>query len=148
MKKSAKGRKAVKWVGWVLAFLCLGWLGMLPSILDGYKSRALLTQRVQVDKAGAELFGEGTTPIGSAQYMIIDDPKAVVRGTGSKEDPRQVDDGYLQAHKIYPLQLKTVEVVIGLIRTGCIGGLGFGLMLIVLASVWRKKEPVSIHAAG
>ncbi len=93
------------------AALCVVGIIALPSIHESYRSRAVLTQRVQIDTAGAALFGDGTTPIGTPQLMIIDDPSAVLPGK-SASGIRQVDDAYLQKHNIYPLQLKTVDYAV------------------------------------
>jgi hypothetical protein len=129
MAKTRKLRKVARWAGIAIAILGLVGLVTLPSIRDSYKTRAVLTQRVQVDKAGASLFGDGTTPIGSPQFMIIDDPKAIVDQPKSNTGPRQVDDAYLQQHHIYPLQLKTVDFTLHLAQTALIAGVVFGLLV-------------------
>jgi hypothetical protein len=132
MSKGGKLRKIVRVAGIVVTVLCLVGLATAPSIRDSYKSRAVLTQRVQIDQAGATLFGDGTTPIGSPQLMIIDDPKAIVGQPKSKDGPRQVDDAYLKTHGIYPLQLKTVDYTLHLAQITLIAGVIVGLLAATL----------------
>jgi hypothetical protein len=74
---------------------------------------AQLIQLVQPDELGAtSLFADSSgvpgTPIGSPQTMIISDPKAFMDGTGANGE-KYVNDAYLKANNIYPLQVKTVN---------------------------------------
>jgi len=126
MKLSGKLQKIVFGIGVGVAGSCLFGLAVLPSIRESFNRRAIMTQRVQIDAAGASLFGDGATPIGSPQPMIIDDPKAIVHQPKPKDGIRQVDDAYLEAHKIYPLQMKTVDYFVGLVRLGLIAGATIG----------------------
>jgi hypothetical protein len=130
MSKGGKIRKFFRVAAAIVAVLSLVGLATLPSIRDSYKARAVLTQRVQVDKAGASLFGDGMTPIGSPQLIIIDDPKAVIGKPDSKDGIRQVDDAYLQSHGIYPLQLKTVDYTVHLAQMALIAAVIIGGLLI------------------
>jgi len=148
MSKSGKVPKLIPWIGWTLLVVGFGGFVIARVIQSDYESRAVLTQRVQVDKAGAALFGDGNTPIGSPQQMIIDDPKAVIKGTGAASDPRQVDDGYLQAHNIYPLQLKTVRYMSGLAMEGLVGCQCLGLLLVLLVRAKQRKEYRQENAAN
>jgi hypothetical protein len=65
------------------------------------------------DAAVAGLFAEETsgepsgTKIGSPQVMVIRDQQAFLEGTGSQGE-RFVSQKYLDEHKIYPLQVKTI----------------------------------------
>ncbi len=138
MSKKAKLAKLALVAGTTIAVVSALGLGVVPSIRESYASRAILTQRVQVDSAGSSLFGDGSTAIGSPQLMIIDDPKAVVLGT-DKSKVRQVDDSYLQAHKIYPLQLKTVDFTINLVRMTMMATFVFGLFVALVAKNVRAK---------
>jgi hypothetical protein len=87
---------------------------VLSFIIAGFVSRgAQPVQLVQPDEAGlnslfADSSGVPGTPIGSPQTMIIADPKAFMEGTGSSGE-RYVNDAYLRANNIYPLQVKTVN---------------------------------------
>ena len=128
-----KPRKVIKGIGVAIATLCALGVLLLPLVTSSFRDRAVLTQRVQVDAAD-KLFGDGPTPIGSPQRMIIDDPKAIV---GTKDGIRQVNDAYLQEHHIYPLQLKTVEFTVENARLGLIVGLVIGWLAFFLV---RRKE--------
>ncbi len=87
-----------------------------------YASQAKLVQRVLVDQAAFELFGETGTPIGGPELMIITDSKAFV-GKKTAEGAEIVSEQYLRDHKVYPLQLKTVRYVAGLVRIASLVGL-------------------------
>ncbi|MFN3684466.1 MAG: hypothetical protein ACK41F_11125 [Fimbriimonadaceae bacterium] len=79
-------------------------------------SKAVLAQRVRLPDANVEaLFGGEPTPIGSPQTYVILDPKALLpdKGPGGVA---LLDDGCLQREGSYPLQLKTVEFVGGIVR--------------------------------
>lgn len=104
-----------------------------------YASQAKLVQRVLVDQAAFELFGETGTPIGEPELMIITDSKAFL-GKKTDEGAEIVSEQYLKDHNVYPLQLKTVRYVAGLIRIA-------SLVVLVLAAagllfVARKRGAV------
>ena len=136
MRNPGKLRKFINVVG--VAVTVIGPVGLVavPFVRESYKSRAVLTQRVQIDKAGASLFGDGTTLIGSPQLMIIDDPKAIVSQTGSEKQPRQVDDAYMKSHDIYPLQLKTVDFFVHWAQLGFIAATVVG----ALAAIGTRRK--------
>lgn len=135
MNSGGKLRKFLRIAGIGVAVICgLGFVA-LPAIRESYSSRAVLTQRVQIDAAGASLFGDGATPIGSPQLMIIDAPKAIVGKP--KDGVRQVDDAYLQKNHIYPLQLKTVDYTIAWIQKLLAAGIVIGALIAV---VLRRKK--------
>ena len=121
-----------------IAVIVVGIVGLaaVPFVRESYKSQAVLTQRVQIDKAGASLFGDGTTPIGSPQLMIIDDPKAIVAPSGSDKGVRQVDDAYMKSHDIYPLQLKTVDFFVHWAQLGFIAATVVG----ALAAIGTRRK--------
>lgn len=79
-------------------------------VYSSFASRAQMIQRINYNEANAELLGEPGDLIGSPTLMIIEDPKAFVKGK-APEGAKLVDDNYLKAKKIYPLQLKTVGFV-------------------------------------
>lgn len=105
-----------------------------------YRSKSVLVQRVQKDEA-ADLFGEAGTPIGSPQPMIIEDEKAFLPQPG-ENGVKLVDDGYLQKHNIYPLQMKTVEFVARQVQFGTVAGLIVGILLFL---VGRRKTAASVE---
>ena len=82
---------------------------------NSYAGKAQLVQRVEYDPASVSLLGEVGPMIGSPQKMIIDDPKAFVKGNGPRGS-LLVNDLYLKSHQIYPLQLQTVSFLSSLIR--------------------------------
>lgn len=107
-----------------------------------YASKAQLVQVVQVDQAASDLFGDTEpTPIGSAQMMIISD-ESVFLPNASADGARLADDAKLKAAGVYPLQLKTVEFTVGIVRLGLIGG---GVVFALIAAVVsrRTKQPVA-----
>ncbi len=136
MRLPSKARRAFFWIGTACAVVSITTLFAAPNVRQTYASKAVLTQIVQVDPAGESLFGDGATPIGSPQLMIIDDPKAVVPAKGTS-DVCQVDDGYLKKNNIYPLQLKTVDFFVHWANMISVVGLIFGLILSVQ---FRKKS--------
>lgn len=89
-------------------------VGSLPAE-HHYEARATLVQRIQQDEA-ASLFGEAGTPIGSPQRLIIDDHGAFM--AGEENGVRLVSQNYLDQHKIYPLQLQTIQFFMRYIRIG------------------------------
>ena len=137
-----KARKLLMSAG--VAAATLGAMGSisLPFVRQSFAAKAVLTQRVQVD-AVDKLFNDGPTPIGSPQKMIIDDTKAVV---GTKDGVRLVNDAYLQAHHIYPLQLKTVDFAVENARTGFL--ILFILGWAVFLLIYRKQRQEAIAAAN
>ncbi|WP_216327593.1 hypothetical protein [Deinococcus aestuarii] len=92
---------------------------------------AALVQLIQPSSAGA-LFGEADSPgvpIGSPQPMIIRDPAAFLPGEG-EGGARLVNETYLRERGLYPLQVKTVELVRNLVA------LGAGLAALVFGGLW------------
>jgi hypothetical protein len=123
--------KVLRKLGLIVAVLAaIALLASVP-VLSSYESRAVLTQRVQVDDAAASLFGDGHRPVGSPQELVIDDPKAFVDGKG-ENGARLVSENYLQEKGIYPLQLRTVQFVGSLTRIGLAVALVVGLLLVAL----------------
>jgi hypothetical protein len=99
----------------LLALIVTAVLAIISSFLVAlFVSRdAQLVQLVQPGEAGlnslfADSSGVPGTAIGSPQTMIISDPKAFMEGTGSSGE-KYVNDAYLKANNIYPLQVKTVN---------------------------------------
>lgn len=125
-------KRALSLLGLVGA--ALGLLAILISfpVEASYRGKAVLAQRVEKDP-GADLFdgADAYRPIGSPQPMIIEDPRAFLPET-NQDGIKRVDEAYLKAKGIYPLQLKTVEFFTGSARLG--GGiallLGWGLFFL------------------
>ncbi len=111
------------------------------AIEGSYASRAKLIQRVSVDPALAALGDEGT-PIGEPALMIVDDPEAFL-GKQTPDGAEMVSETYLQEHKVYPLQLKTVRYVAGLVRLGS----GAAAVLLGLAAVFARKRSLRPEAS-
>jgi hypothetical protein len=111
--------------------LVLGFVGPVY-----YGTKAELVQRVKPhDEAMAELTGEVGTLIGPPEKMIIADPKAFVEGTGDG-GARLANEDYMQSHRVYPLQLKSVEAVSNYVRLASGGAL---VLLGVAAFALRRK---------
>lgn len=134
----------MKRVLWILSLVVLivSVIVLVASfpVASSYHSKAQLVQRVEIDKGAADLFGDASAayrPIGSPQMLIIDDEKAFVDGAGD-DNARMVDEGYLTEHKIYPLQLRTVDFVTRWTRIGC--GLSFVCALLGLVCFRRKNR--------
>jgi hypothetical protein len=120
------------------ALLMLGILGFLASAIvpSQMASKGRLIQRIKpYDKDVASLTDEIGETIGSPQVMIIDDAKAFLPGSG-ESGAKLVNDDYLKAHSIYPLQVKTVRYVGGLAR---IGTGAMALVGLVLFGWTRRK---------
>jgi hypothetical protein len=128
----------------VVATLSLIVLVASWPVVSGYEGRASLIQRVVVDKTAGDLFGDANEPVGSPQELIIDDPKAFVSGSGPNGS-KLVSESYLQEYKIYPLQIKTVRYVAGLVRLGAGVGLALGLLVLLTATI-RRKQPSTATA--
>lgn len=108
------------------------------AIESNYASKAQLVQIVQVDQTASELFGDAEpTPIGSAQQMIITDESVFLEGSSSG-GARLVDDAKMKAAGVYPLQLKTVEFTLGLLRVGLM--IGAALLAVIGAVVARRQR--------
>lgn len=114
------------------------------AIESNLAGKAQLVQIVQVDQTASELFGDAEpTPIGSAQQMIISDESVFLDGK-SPEGARLADDARLKAAGIYPLQLKTVEFTLGMVRVGLlIGAFVLGVIGAVVARKQRRADLVS-----
>jgi hypothetical protein len=112
-----------------------------------YISRdAQLVQLVQPDEAGVtSLFADSSgvpgTAIGSPQTMIISDPKAFLDGSGSNGE-KYVNDAYLKANNIYPLQVKTVNFF----RDSVAWIAGIGALLLTVFRWWlMRRKPVVVR---
>ncbi len=113
-------------------------LSATVPILSSYQGRAEMIQRMRVDASADALFGDPSgTPLGSPQKMIIGDPKAFLPGTGDG-GVKLVSENYLTQHKIYPLQLRTVEFIIGNVWLGA--GIGLVIGLLALWFTGRKQK--------
>ena len=94
-----------------LVLTIVSWLGFgitIPIRLS-YLNKAKMIQRIQ-KSTSADLFGDEGIPIGQATMLVIDDPKAFIGGPDANE-VYKVDEGYLTEHKVYPLQLKTINFI-------------------------------------
>lgn len=120
----------------------LGILTLLATIpvLGNYRSKAVNAQRVEFDEAAASLFGDkdAYTEIGSPQKLIIEDQQAFL--PGERNGAKLVSENYLRDKKIYPLQLKTVEYVGGLVRLGSGATLAVSLLLIAIYRFRRARN--------
>lgn len=99
---------------------------------------AALVQRVEPAGAVGALFGDtGSpgTPIGSPQRLIVRDEKAFLPGQG-EDGVRYVSETYLRENGVYPLQVKTVELVRNLVVGASVAALLFfgGLW------VWARRR--------
>lgn len=106
-----------------LAVLALALLAVTFVVAATYTRSATLVQLVQPAEAGAaDLFGSATTgpgtPIGSPQVMIIRDQGAFLEGQ-TDSGVRYVSDTYLRDNGIYPLQLKSVELIRTVVALSC-----------------------------
>ena len=88
----------------------------------GLTSKARTVQLVKpVDPDVAALTGDKAIPIGNPETTIVTDPAAFVEGS---PDPnvQWVDQDYLKAKGIYPLQVKTVEFISSMTKLGSAAG--------------------------
>jgi hypothetical protein len=128
------------WAATVVAVLSAIVLIATWPVVSGYGSKAVLAQRVERDEAAASLFGDADAyqEIGSPQMLIIEDKGALLPGK-SKSGAQMVDEKYLKEKKIYPLQLKTVHYVGGLVRLGAGAVLAVCLALLAFSRL-RKRQ--------
>lgn len=115
-------------------------------VVSSAKSKAVLAQRVEADKTAGALFGDSDQDayrnLGSPQEFIIDDPKAFLAKPGP-DGVKRLDDGYLQAHNIYPTQLKTIEFEGELAQDGAIAALLLGIACILVSARAKTSEPAA-----
>ncbi|ARU40984.1 hypothetical protein CCB80_07440 [Armatimonadetes bacterium Uphvl-Ar1] len=97
----------------VLAFIALI---AAQVIREDYAKRAVVYQRIEQTEE-AKLFGDVGTKIGSPQAFIIDDPKAILPDT-LEDGTRLLNENYLKAKSIYPLQLKTINETVSMVSLG------------------------------
>lgn len=131
----------------ILGIISLTVAALAAAVLVGsavaqasYARRAQLIQRVE-RSAGADLFDDAGSPIGSPQLLVIDDAKAFTGGR-TQEGAAIVDEGYLKEHGIYPLQMQTVSFVAGNVRLGAIVGLALGLGGYALSRRRARRQAV------
>lgn len=108
-------------------------------VRSGYAGKAQLIQRVEYDAASAELLGTPGTFVGSPQPMIIEDPKAFVKGNGP-QGSKLVDEKYLRDHSIYPLQLQTVDFLADNTRYAATVALIVSAVVAIFAKIRLKKH--------
>ncbi len=122
------------------ALALVGLVGRIATqvVATNMVAKAELIQRVKpAEKELAALTGDIGEPLGPPQKMIITDEKAFLPQKG-KEGQRLVDDDYLQKNSIYPLQVKTVNFVSGLVGYGFLGLFLFGL---IVAFLIERRTP-------
>lgn len=123
-----------------LAIAILSVIALVGTIVvrSSYAGKAQLIQRVEYDAASAELLGTPGTFVGSPQPMIIEDPKAFVKGKGPKGS-KLVDEKYLRDHNIYPLQLQTVDFFADNVRLAAMVALVVGTVAALFARIRLNK---------
>ncbi len=96
-------------------------------------SKAQNIQLVQ-KQDGSDIFGEPEyTKLGSPQMIIIEDPKAFL--DKEEEGAKWVDDAYLKANKIYPVQLKSIDATLTI---GRYAFAFFGIDFLILAWILNR----------
>jgi len=118
---------------WVIgAALLVALIATFP-LREQAAAKAQNIQLVQ-KQDGSDIFGDTEyTKLGSPQMIIIDDPKAFL--DKEEDGAKWVDDAYLKANKIYPVQLKSVDATLTIARYA----FGFfGLDLLVLGWVFHR----------
>lgn len=135
----------MKWLaifGW--AFMIVGAVAFVATfpLAASFSSRAKLVQRMERN-AGAELFGESGTAIGTPQLLVIDDSSAFT-GEKTAEGAFVVDEGMLRAKGIYPLQLKMVQSIADLVRLATAGLAVIGALLVGWSRRKLRRRRVSL----
>ena len=139
MPLPSKARTWIRGIAIIVAIASAIGHGVLFVLESNYTGRAVLAQRVVVDKTADALFGDGGRQvISKPEPLINDDPKAFLSGTG-EQGSRLVDENYLKAHNIYPEQLRTVMFTLVLFRVA----LGISLLVSVLVVLALRKKPVA-----
>lgn len=125
-------------VAGVLTVLALAAL-VLSLVVGAFLLRdAALVQRVEPAGAVGSLFGDAEgpgTPIGSPQRLIVRDERAFLPGQ-SGDGARYVSETYLRENGVYPLQVKTVELVRNLVA----GGSAAALLLFGGLWAWARRR--------
>jgi len=131
--------KARTWIRGIAIFVAVASAighGAVFLLESKYTGKAVLAQRVVVDKTADALFGEGGRQvISKPEPLIIDDPKAFLSGTG-ENGSRLVDENYLKEHNIYPEQLRTVMFTLVLFRVA----LAISLLVSVLVALALREK--------
>jgi hypothetical protein len=129
------------WAATVVAVLSAVTLIATWPFVSSYESKAVLAQRVERDEAAASLFGDADSfqEIGSPQMLIIEDKGAFLPGK-SKSGAQMVDENYLKKKGLYPLQLKTVHFVGGLVRVGSGAVLAVSLALLAFLRLRSRRS--------
>lgn len=131
--------------------LRLSQIGILLAILAfiatfpvraNYAGRAQLSVRIERNNSDS-LFGSAGTPLGDAQLYIVDDPKAYLEGEGMNKS-KLLDENYLKAHKIYPLQLQTVDFFVAYTRYGSLAA----TLTFLVILYWSRSRPSRRNATG
>lgn len=136
--------KLLKFLAVLAAFA--GVVGLLGSAIvqQVLRSRSQLVQRITpYDKDTAALTGEPGDLIGEPQLMVIEDQAAFLPGA-SEKGTRLADDNYLKSHNVYPLQMKTVDFVGGIVRLASAGLTLGGLALLLFVkrrAIRRESNP-------
>jgi hypothetical protein len=129
----------------LLALSFVGLVGRVATqvIATNMVAKAEMIQRIKpADKEIAALTGEAGEPIGPPVRMIIQDEKAFLPGKGPSGE-KLVNDDYLTKNNVYPLQVKTVEFVSGLVGYGFLGLFAVALIVGFLVERRPSKDAVS-----
>lgn len=131
--------KVLRILALIGSFVSLLFLVGTPIVQSQLNQKSQLVQRIQVDPS-AELFGELGNPIGSPQRMIIED-KAAFLNKKSPEGAEYVSEAYLKEHKIYPLQVQTVDFISRNILIA--SGIAFALFTVLYSIIQFKQSKKS-----
>jgi len=124
-----------------IVFAILAFIATFP-VRANYAGRARLSVRIERNNSDS-LFGTAGTPLGAAQHYIVDDPKAYLEGEG-KNKSKLLDENYLTAHKIYPLQLQTVDFFVTYTRYGCLAA----ILVFLVTLTWGRLSLSRRNATG
>jgi hypothetical protein len=110
-----------------------------------FSSKAVLAQRVLPSEEAA-LFGDAGDLLDSEPKLYIISDAAAFLEEESEAGHKLIDQAYLEANGIYPLQLQTVLFTLGQIKLG--SGITLMLMLTGLWLVRRKGPPLASAKAA
>lgn len=132
--------KILNTIGIAVAILSLIALIAAQVIRADYTKRAVVYQRIEQTEE-AKLFGDVGTKIGSPQAFIIDDPKAILPDTLA-DGTKLLDENYLRANNIYPLQLKTINETVSMVSLGS----ALALIAGIATTLFARRKLLSTNA--
>lgn len=124
-----------KAITFLLVLIAASFAATFP-VEGNYRSKSDMYQLVEPSNEAA-LFGEIGEKIGSPQMYVVFDQKAVLPSPEG-EQTKFLNNTYLKQHGLYPLQMKTVSYLVGIVRIAL--GIAFLLALALLLMLRARSS--------